>query len=206
MYIYVKLLNFESNYKMNKLFFLILITLASCSKQDVPQEILIKAGNHSGNNIQYRDGKNIEWRYQFDLSRAKHQFEPGDESQGNLNKLTGVKNNFFAPMTNSVMVSFRYVPEKDYFELWYYWHDVNYYGEMTPIDIPHVKAKRAFIGTTSGNVDVSFISSGTLLIVECNGIEVTFTMNCEQLFLINTWFGGQKPTPNDITITQFKIK
>lgn len=182
------------------------LLMSSCSKQDLPNEITIKASNHSGSNIQYREGRNIEWVYKFDLSRAKYEFEPGDDAQGSLNKLTGVKNNFFIPTSNSVMVSFRYVPEKDLFELWYYWHDVNYYGDMVPIDIPNAKAKRAFIGTTSSIVDISFVSSGTLLIVECNGIEVTFTMNCEQLFLINTWFGGQKPTPNDIIIVQSKIK
>lgn len=191
---------------MNKLLLFLLIAFASCSKQDIPQEILIKAGNHSGNNIQYRDGKNIEWRYQFDISRAKYEFEPGDESQINLNKLTGVKNCYVLPNQNSVMVAWRYNPTRDYFELFYYWHDAIYSGEIDPVELPHVNAKYSFIGTTSGNVDISFISSGNLLIAECNGIEAMFTLNGEMLYLINTWFGGQKPTPNDIIITQSKLK
>ncbi len=175
-------------------------------------EITVKKGDHHSWPIQIREGKNIDWCYEYSLKGCK--YDLGDSlQQFDLNKLTGVKTDYFSPTNNSIMVAFRYNIRKDNFELFYYWHD----AEMIPIvlndrnyDVWVVEneaaAHIAKATETDDRLFIRMVSEGNEVTFYLNETVMRWRLPAKQLYLINFWFGGQLPAPNDVSVLHVKTK
>ena len=99
-------------------------------------------------------------------------YEHGDLDQYDWNKLFGVKKRFFSPMQNSIMKGWRYNVKTKLIEI---------------VDYSHFEGIR-FIGEVITKVKVG------------EWILLTVKNEFECAWLILNWFGGQKCSPNRLTI------
>jgi hypothetical protein len=141
------------------------------------------------------NAKTVTKKYSFTDS-CKYNFN--DENQFDWNKLTGVSFNLLNARIDSIMCGWRYNTIEDSFELCGYYH-VNSSFNPPTIPLCSVKSNESF--------EVKFTfdkqsKEAIITIYTLNGIftdKTTFNkfgINRD----INTWFGGTKPAPNNMTI------
>ena len=120
------------------------------------------------------------------------------EDQLDWNKLTGISFNLIDARQNTVMCGWRYNIEKDNFELCAYYHIS---GSFNP-------PQKAICSVKSGErfeVNIKFNKANKSVAFEIVKADERFTENsnfekfgiCRQ---VNTWFGGNNPSPCDMHI------
>lgn len=137
------------------------------------------------------------WEYQFTLDST---YDLKSEDQKDWNKLIGLKTNYFKPMENSVMVGFRYNVEEKVYELNLYTHENNL-REMSDPVLKVLPGEKFTVGFNRSSI-------GTVGVVIRVGDRVYITFHPlphKRVFLINTWFGGNNPSPVNFLLSIKKL-
>jgi hypothetical protein len=174
---------------------ILLILFISCSKEyEVPQIIKIEEGDHYCFPATIRSGKQIDWGYTFDLTKAKYCFNLFNPEEGkDWNKLVGVKKNYWVSEKDNYMIGFRSDGTK--LEYCHYWNDST--GAFHWQDIP----------LNDEVVTVDFYHQNDSLIISLSGNMKSYYMPADEtLNYTNTYFGGTYTAPSDLYFIRYTTR
>ena len=177
-----------------RLLIVILLLFTACTKYEVPYIIQIEEGNHYCTPATFRSDKQVDWSYQFDLTKAKYCFTLLDQDEEqDWNKLVGVKTDYFVSDKNSYMVGYR--SDGDSLQFCHYWNDDA--GEFFFETVPVVDEV----------ITVDFYQVVDSLYIDISGYTKAYYMpGNKTLYYVNTWFGGNHTAPSDLDFIRYKIR
>lgn len=153
----------------------------------------------------FRFGKVFCWDYYFDLKGAENY---NDIKNLDWCKLIGVKKNYFYPQNGSAMVGFRYNSNNYRWEFNYYWHKDNGEAIYTqPLISTDGKLYVRIEKDKWGNLYFNMASDDDVTNPYNRTAQKVFN-NFSQgnIYLINTWWGGDIPVKETVFFTQKKLK
>lgn len=146
----------------------------------------------------FRTGKNFTWSYEISIEDI---YNLGTIDQYDWNKLIGIKQEYFKPKENSVMVGWRYNVETNKNEVCFYSH-TNGNREFTePVFSIDLKDKFIVTFVVEGNYVGCYITYGNLTASKVFKYEAN-----KRWYLISSWFGGNCKAPNTIYINKTKLQ
>ena len=164
------------------------------------QEIRIPAGHHAAQ-PRWFDYKKRDWLgMQFVFTDYAHYELPGVDQQ-DWNKLCGLSFCLFSNHQNSVMVSWRWNPDDELFELGFYYHVRGKRVIRKDYDGGEVFARVRPRGTCYINFKVSHdtgIVDTNIIVGEEQVTDIVELKTNRRSRIINTWFGGNNAAPVDI--------
>lgn len=165
------------------------------------QQVRIPKGKHAAKPYWFSYGKRKQLSMQFLFTDYARYQLPGPD-QMDWNKLCGIS---FCPLTNhrnSAMVSWRYNLEADLFELGFY-HHVNGRRVIKRNASGEVWARCKVAGMLKIRFVIDHLLGQVLTTIETQESvvsDLTEISTKRRSRVINTWFGGNNPAPNDIHI------
>ncbi|MBK6950408.1 MAG: hypothetical protein IPH16_22135 [Haliscomenobacter sp.] len=168
-------------------------------------EYTIKKGNHFcwPRVLKARNRVNaVFWKVVFDKNSN---YNLGNNDQEDWNKVLGLYFNFFNPRDNTVMVGWRYRPDRDLIELNAYYHlnKQTYYTES----LMHIRREEAVYIA----IRIDWSARKYLVVMESpkSGAkarhEMPFAHPEKRFWEINFYFGGNRPSPQEISIRKGNI-
>jgi hypothetical protein len=164
------------------------------------QEIRIPAGHHAAQ-PRWFDYKKRDWLgMQFVFTDYASYELPGVD-QEDWNKLCGLSFCLFSNHRNSVMVSWRWNPDDELFELGFYYHVRGKRVIRKDYDGMEVFARVRPRGTCFVNFKVDHLMGVVYTNITVGEEQFTDSVELKtnrRSRVINTWFGGNRAAPNDI--------
>lgn len=141
-----------------------------------------------------KKGRHTKWRWPKIIRHLKCyvtftescKYEHGDSDQWDWNKAIGVKQKFFRPMYNSIMLGWRWHPGKQKIQVVPYTHNkgsVNFDFDIVEVDID----EPIYFEVSENGIHYGIY-------------DIPYTKPWKSKWAIINWFGGQKKTPHKLTI------